>query len=156
MFAQASSTYNVAYPLGGAVAWLMLLGPVFLRQSRSDRKTRHRILDAARAIPAPIGADGALACSTGEHAGLVSYSSESLRVTTENGTVTDIPLTEVHFAEELPPKSMWGLPGIDVLTKVGHWTEILVIDNTELIAALERAGAPVVRARNFRFKKTHT
>jgi hypothetical protein len=39
-----------------------------------------------------------------------------------------------------------GIPGIDVLTKSGQWTEIRVVDNKPLLAALEQARVPVLHA----------
>ncbi|MGP4113882.1 hypothetical protein ACTWP5_23600 [Streptomyces sp. 4N509B] len=50
----------------------------------------------------------------------------------------------------------WGLPGIDVLTRAGHRTELRAADTTELLTTPENAGTPVVRARNHPFTNTYT
>lgn len=144
------------YPVSGAVLWVVIMGPVLVYLANRGRAAKRPLREAARAIPVPPGGDEWLPCSSGEDAGLVSCDDDSLRVIRENDTVTSIPFSEIHFTEELPPKGIWGIPGIDVLTKAGHWTEIRVTDNTELLAALEKAGTPVVRARNYPFTNKYS
>jgi hypothetical protein len=153
---QESLMGYLIYPVSGAAFWAVVMGPILLYLANRGHRLKCRLREAAQAIPLPPGGDEWLPCSSGEDAGLVSYGGDSLRVARENGTVTDIPFSEIHFTEELPPKGIWGIPGIDVLTKAGHWTEIRVTDNTELLAALEKAGTPVVRARNFPFTNKYS
>ncbi|MGP4113870.1 hypothetical protein ACTWP5_23540 [Streptomyces sp. 4N509B] len=146
----------VVSPLIGVACWTVFIGPVLLYQSRRLGRTKRRMEEAARAAPVPSGRGPAIPWSSDEGAGLVSYGGDSLHLVSDDGAVTDIPFSEIHFVEELPPMGILGIPGIDVLTTAGHWTEIRVIDNTELIAALEMAGAPVVRARNHPFRNMYT
>ncbi|MGP4113869.1 hypothetical protein ACTWP5_23535 [Streptomyces sp. 4N509B] len=145
----------VLYPLGGVALWAVVMGPILLTQLRRVRKTKRRLEEAAEAIPAPQDGNSSLPWCSDDDAGRVLYGGDSLRLISKNGGTTTIPFSEIHFTEELPPKGILGIPGIDVLTKAGHWTELRVTDNTGLLTALEQAGTPVVRARNFPFKNKY-
>jgi hypothetical protein len=154
--AQDSGTPFALYPLSGIACWAVIGGPLFLYFAVVDRRPKRRLIKATRDIPPAADQDPTLPGYSGEHYGYVSYGGDSLRVITKDDTATAIPFKEIHFVEELPPKRIWGMPGIDVLTKAGQWTEIRVTNNTELLASLENAGTPVVRARNYPFTNKYS
>ncbi|TNM34242.1 hypothetical protein [Streptomyces sedi] len=137
----------VAVPvLASMGAWAVLYGlPVLLPHALRARRLRRRLTAAANASPAYAQT---LPGFAEEAAGRVSYGDGRLRLLTAEGTAWEVPFASIHVVEELPPKGLFGLPGIDVLTHGGTWTEIRAVSNQELLSTLEQAGTPVLRAVN--------
>ncbi|SOD67136.1 hypothetical protein SAMN06297387_1293 [Streptomyces zhaozhouensis] len=146
----ASSSGDVPFvvpPLAALGAWAVLYGlPVLLPLAVRDLRGRRRLNRAVSAIPHPR--DHALPGWMGETPGLVSYDGGALRLHTARGVAMEAPFPGIYVVEELPPKGFSGLPGIDVLTTDGTWTEIRATDNKKLLTVLEQAGTPVLRAVN--------
>ncbi|MDT0343096.1 hypothetical protein [Streptomyces litchfieldiae] len=133
--------------LSAAIAWTALVGlPLVLPHGIAGARRRRLLRRAVEALPPQSNGPGARPGQAGESRGLVTYHDGCLRVLTPQGQAVAIPFASIHLVEELPPKGMWGFPGIDVLTHQGAWTEIRVTDKTELVATLEQARVPVLRA----------
>ncbi|MDT0270150.1 hypothetical protein RM844_28150 [Streptomyces sp. DSM 44915] len=132
--------------LAAVIAWAVLYGlPVLLPHALRARRRRRRL---AAAAPAAQGHSQTLPGFAGETAGQVGYGDRRLRLLTAQGTAWEVPFSAIYVVEELPPKGLFGLPGIDVLTNDGTWTEIRATSNQELLGTLEQAGTPVLRAVN--------
>ncbi|UED85110.1 hypothetical protein [Streptomyces profundus] len=130
--------------LAGVGCWVLLVGlPIVLPQGLKAARSRRRL---AAAVPASGGYTQALPGFAGETPGQITYGDRWLRLLTTQGPAWGVPFSSVYVVEELPPKGLFGMPGIDVLATDGTWTEIRVTDNQQLLTTLEQSGTPVLRA----------
>ncbi|WP_062209209.1 hypothetical protein [Streptomyces sp. NBRC 109706] len=135
----------VVGPLIGLGCWVVIFAlPILLPQSIRAGRVRRRI--AAGTGPAAQSYTQALPGYVGETGGQISYGDRWLRLITPQGPAWGVPFADIYVVEELPPKGLFGLPGIDVLATDGTWTEIRATDNKPLLTTLEQAGTPVLRA----------